>query len=110
MVGSRSLYALVRLRLRGAARRLCEGAQDGTARQLDLEIVVAETACALQQHLGRVRKSLAVRRLAGELRFRLAAAPRLVGDAAERDARLLDVVAIKLEADRDGDQRERAGE
>src|ERR1700730_13545300 len=89
--------ALVGLRLRRAARRLPERAQDRAPRQLDLEVVVAEAARAAQNRVGGAGEILRGRALALELAFRLAVAPWLVGDAAEREARLLDGAVLDVE-------------
>jgi hypothetical protein len=48
MMLSRLPDALVCLRLRGPARRLHQRAHDAAARQLDLEVVVAEAARTAQ--------------------------------------------------------------
>src|SRR5215510_3387144 len=95
---------LVRLRLRSPARRLRQRAHDAAPRQLDLEVVVAEAARSPQHGLGRAREALPRRCRAVELRFRIPVAPGLVGDAAQREARLLDRTALDVEADRDRDQ------
>src|SRR4029077_1179375 len=100
---------LVRLRLRGAARRLRQRAQDGAPRQLDLEVVVAEAARAAQHGLGRTQEALPRRRRSGKPRLGFTIAPRLVRDAAEREARLLDRAALDIEADRDRYEGERIG-
>ena len=47
------LDPLVRLRLRGSARRLRQRAQNAAPRQLDLEVVVSETAGISQHGFGR---------------------------------------------------------
>src|SRR5262249_23387829 len=99
--------ALVGLRLRGAARRLAERARDRAAPQADPEVVGAEAACALQQHVGGAGEIVLGRPLAPERGLGLAVAPRLVGDAAERDPRLRDVAVLEVERRRDRDQRER---
>src|SRR6266498_296162 len=98
---------LVGLRLRGAAGRLIQCAQDGAPRQLDLEVVVAEATRILQHNFGGAKKVLSRRRRSVELRFGFTVAPRLVRDPAEREPRFFDRVALDVEADRDGDQGER---
>src|SRR6266508_941676 len=89
---------LVRLRLRGAARRLRQRAQDAAPRQLDLEVVVAEAARISQHGFGRVQEALPRCRRSVELRFGFTVAPGLVGYSAEREARLLDRAALDIEA------------
>src|ERR1700722_10187242 len=88
--------ALVGLRLRRPARRLAERTTDRPPRQLDLEVVVAEAARAAEQGVCGTGEILRRRRPALELAFGLAVAPRLVGDAAERDAGLLDGGAVEV--------------
>src|SRR5258708_1141873 len=97
---------LVGLRLRRAARRLAERAHDRAPRQLDLEVVVAETGRPAQQRVGGASKILRRWTLALEHVFRFAVAPRLVGDAAERDPRVGDVAVLELDRGRDRDERE----
>ena len=102
---------LVGLRLRRAARRLGQRADDGAARQVDLEACCARSPWRRAERYRRLARTLAS--VAGRPRSAASAsriAPGLVGDAAERKARLLDRAAVELEADRDGDQREGIGE
>src|SRR6516165_1649202 len=101
------LDPLIRLRLRGSPRRLGQRTQDATPRQLDLEVVVAEAVRVSQHGLSCTQEIFARGRRSVELRYGLTVAQRLVRDAAERQARLLDRVALDLEADRDGYQGER---
>src|SRR5690348_7314627 len=103
---SRLRDPLVRLRLRRPLCRLGQRAQDAPPCELDLEIVVAEAVRLAEDHLGGALEILARRRDALELRLRVTVAPRLVGDAAEREARLADGAAIHIEADGDRDQGE----
>src|SRR6185312_17346946 len=70
----------------------------------------AEAARALQHGPGGATERLRTWRRARELRLDIAVAPRLVGDAAEREACLLDHAAGDLEADRYGDQGESVGQ
>ena len=64
-----------------------------------------------QQHVGGLREMRSrSARLPAQRRFGCRIAPRLVRDAAEREARLLDRAAVKLERRRDRDQRERIGQ
>ena len=95
------------MRLRGSARRLRQRANNAASRQLDLEVVVSKTARISQHGLGRPHEGLARRRRPGELCFGVLVAPRLVRDAAEREARLLDRAAFDIEADRDRYEGER---
>src|SRR5262249_24911698 len=101
---------LVGLRLRGGTRRLRDRAHNAPARQVDLEGVVPEALGVAQNEI----RGLGERRLAGrlspKLSFGLCVAPRLMCDAAKRKTRLLDGVAVKLEANRDRYQRECIGE
>src|SRR5215510_3337933 len=101
---------LVRLRLRSPARRLRQRAHDAAPRQLDLEVVVAESARTPQHGLGRAREALPRRCRAVELRFGFTVAPRLVRHSAECEARLLDRAALDIETDRDRHQSERIGQ
>ena len=89
---------------------LRQGAHDRAARQFDLEVVVPEAARAAQHRVGAARKALARGRRAVELSLGFAIAPRLVGDAAEREARLPDSAAFDFEPDRDRNERERIGQ
>src|SRR5262245_61767034 len=101
---------LVGLRLRRAARRLCQGADDGSARKLDLERVVPETFGLAQYDISRLPESRRVGGLPAQRSFGLQIAPRLVGDAAERKAGFLDDASFELNADGNGNERERIGE
>ena len=92
---------LVGLRLRRAARRLRQRADDGAARQVDLESVVLEALGVAQQEVGRARERRAFGGLPAQRRFGRRIAPRLVRDAAERQPRLLDRVAVELQRGRD---------
>src|SRR6185437_6085292 len=80
MAPSRLCNPLVRLRLRGAARRLSQRAHDAAPRQRDLEIVVAEAARIPQHGLGGAPEALLGCGHSGELRLGFAVAPRLVRD------------------------------
>src|SRR5262249_57484751 len=71
------------------------------------EVVVAEAARVPQHGVSGTHEVFARGRRSVELRFGLTVAPRLVRDAAERQTRLLDRVALDFEADRDGYQGER---
>src|SRR5215470_11343222 len=101
---------LVGLRLRGAARGLRQRADDGSARQLDLERVVPETFGLAQQDIGRLPESPRVGRPSAQRSFGLQIAPRLVGDTAQRKAGVLDGAAFELESGGDRNERERVGE
>src|SRR5947209_15987529 len=107
MALSPSLDPLIRLRLRLPARRLGERTHDAAAGELDLEIIVTEAARSAQHNVGGTRKALPRRWRAGELRLGCAIAPRLVGNSAEREPRLLDGFALDLEANRDRHQGKR---
>src|SRR5262249_51290798 len=101
---------LVGLRLRGGARRLCERAHNGPAREVDLEGVVPKALGVAQNEICSLGERRLARRLSPQLSFGLSVAPRLMCDAAKRKARLLDGVAVKLEANRDRYQRKCIGE
>src|SRR6516162_8242089 len=90
------LDPLIRLRLRASTRRLGQRTQDAAPRQLDLEVVVAEAARVPQHGLSCTQEIFARGRRSVELRLGLTVAPRLVRDAAERQTRLLDRVALDL--------------
>src|SRR5581483_603319 len=90
-------------------RGLAQRADQGAFAELDLEGVVGawrrigegEISCAVER--------LVVERDAFEPLFRGARTPRHGGDAAERDTRLTHRVAVHLESDRGGGQRELVG-
>src|SRR5215472_451503 len=98
---SRSLDSLVRLRLWSSPRRLGQRAQDAAPRQLDLEVVVAEPARVSQHGVSGTHEVFARGWRPIQLGFGLRIAPRLVRDAAERQARLFDRAALDVETDRD---------
>src|SRR4051794_31702062 len=85
------------LRLRGAARSLTERPHDGAPRQSDLEAVVPIAFGALQHEVSGLRKCACIGALAAHCSFRCGDAPRLVRDAAERETRFPDRVAVKFE-------------
>src|SRR4051794_34070669 len=89
---SRDLFA--GLRLRGAPRRLRQGANDRQARQIDLEGVVAEAFGIAQHEIGGLGERRLARHLAAQRCFGLRLAPWLVGDAAERETRFADDAAV----------------
>jgi hypothetical protein len=97
---------LDRLDLRGGIRGLRQGANDGTARETDLEFVVFEAFGILEQRIGGGSEQLAARRLATQQRFRRGIAPGLVSDAAERQPRQPDAAVLEFERGRDRDQCE----
>src|SRR5215831_11567801 len=101
---------LVGLRLRGGTRRLRERAHNGPAREVDLEGVVPKALGVAQNEICGLGERRLVGRLSPQLSFGLGIAPRLVCDAAKRKARILDGVAVKLEANRDRYQRKCIGE
>src|SRR5262249_11240861 len=103
------LDSLVRLRLRSPARRLRQRAHDRAARQLDLEIIVAEAARIPQHGLRRAQEIFRRRRRAAELRFSGGVAPRLVRYTAKRETCLLDRAALDIETGRDRHQSECIG-
>src|SRR5436309_6096715 len=98
---------LVRLRLRGPVRRLCQCTLDAAPRQLDLEVVVAKAMRISQHGLGRKQEVFPRRPRSLELRFGFTIAPRLGSHAAEREARFLDRAILDIEADCDRHERER---
>src|SRR4051794_13068427 len=95
---------LVGLRLRCGARGLHQRPNDGAARELDFEAVMGIGSCALQQQIRSTQEMLSRCRLAPQHRFGLETTPGLVGHAAERQARLADLVALELERSRNRDQ------
>ena len=108
---ARSPDFLVRIAIAACRRAACVSvADDGAARQLDLEGVVLVAFGVAQQEVGGVRESACARALAAQRRFGRRIAPRLVRDAAERQARLLDRAAFKFQRGRDRYQRERIGQ
>src|SRR5262245_13459957 len=107
---SSSRDLLVGLRLRGAARRLGQRADQGPVRQINLERVVAETLGFAQHDVGCTCERRVTGRLAAQRGLGLSIAPRLVGNSTKRKTRFPDVAAIEFEADRDGNQRECIGQ
>src|SRR4051812_26111507 len=89
---------LVGLDLRRAARGLRQPADDGAARQIDLEGVVPEALGFAHDDSGGLRERRFVSRLAAQRGLGLRVAPRLVGDAAERETRFFDGAAVELDA------------
>src|SRR5712692_376748 len=104
-----STHFLMGLRLRRAARRLSQCADDSAARKLDLEGVVREALGVAQQQVCGPVEIIRARSLPAEHRFRSLVAPRLVRDAAERKPGLLDDLALDLESNGNRYQRERIG-
>src|SRR5260370_1348861 len=84
-IGSPDL--LVRLRLRRALRGLRERAHDAAARELDLEGIVRVASRLSEPHVRHAGKGRAMGRLSAQRRFRRGMAPRLVRNAAQREAR-----------------------
>src|ERR1700704_1745288 len=101
---------LVRLRLRRATRRLRERADDRAARKIDLEGIVLEALGVAQQRVSRTLEGLGTRRLPAQRCFGSRVAPGLVRDTAKRKTRLLDAVALELQPDGDGHERECIGQ
>src|ERR1700687_4434464 len=101
---------LVGLRLRRGMRRLRQRSHDGATRQIDLEVVVPEALGVAQQQIRRIRERGLAGGLPAQCGFGRTIAPRLVRDAAERQACLLDRAAFELERRCDRYERERVGE
>ncbi len=80
------------------------------ARQLDLEGVVREALGVAQHQVRRTGECRKACGLAAQRRLGARVAPRLVRDAAERQPRLFDRVAVELQRRRDRYQRERIGQ
>src|SRR5687767_14346056 len=108
MACSRDL--LVGLRLRRAARRLRQRADDRPARELDLERIVLEALGLAQDQIGRLSKRRLTRGAAADRSLGLRVAPGLVCDAAECETGLFNGAALELEPDRDRYKRERIRE
>src|SRR5580704_8003448 len=81
---------LVGLRLRRALRGLGQRANDAAAGEIDLEGVVRITPGVAQQEVRRLRERGAISDLPAQRGLRRGVAPWLVGDAAERQSRILD--------------------
>ena len=96
--------------MRRAARGLCQRADDAAAREINLEAVMCEALGVAQQHVGRASECRDIGGLPAEDSLRPWIAPRLVRDASERKAPLLDGLAVELEPRRDGDEGECVGE
>src|SRR4029077_5085349 len=90
--------AFVDLRLRRATCRLTQCAYDRASRQLDLEVIVAETARLAQDRLGGSREGFPRGRSAAQLCFSSLIAPRLMSDATECEARLPDHPVLDLKS------------
>src|SRR5439155_14854795 len=90
----RSPYFLVGDRLRRSPRSLTKRSHDGAPRQADLEVVVSVAFGAVQQPIGGLRKCGRVGALSEQGRFGRGTAPWLVRNSAERNACLLDRVAL----------------
>src|SRR5262249_16887705 len=101
---------LSRLRLRGAARRLAQCAHDRAPRQLDLEIVVPESARIAENDLRRSQKALPCGLSSRGPSFGCRVSPWLVCNSSQRETCLLDRAAVELEAGRNRDERERIGQ
>src|ERR1044072_36409 len=80
-----SPHLLVGLRLRRAVRRLGQRANDGLARERDLERVVRVTLRIAQQQMGGLRKARLACLLAAQHGLDRCVAPRPMRDAAERE-------------------------
>src|SRR5215813_11986294 len=87
---------LGRLRLRRATRCLRERTYGAAAREIDLEGVVRVALGIVQQHIRRASERRGIGRLPVQRGFGLSIAPRLVRDTPEREASLLDGVAIEF--------------
>src|SRR5947209_13852713 len=85
---------LVCLRLRRALRRLRQRTHNRAARKFDLEIVMAVAFGATQRCVGSLLEARLRCRLSAQRRFGGPVAPRLMRDAAERQPRLFDRVAL----------------
>ena len=107
---SSSRDPLVHLRLGRASRRLFQSAYDRAPAKLDLEVVVALAFGIAQHGFGRAGERRLGGRFAHQQLLGLSIAPRLVGDAAERDPRLGDAAVGDAKRGRDRDQRKRIGE
>src|SRR3954469_15634061 len=90
-----SLDALVGLGLRRAGGCLRQRPDDGPARQIDLEVVMAEALGIAQDMIGDRPEGGLLRRLAAQHVFRRGVAPRLMGDAAEGYPRLRNLAAVE---------------
>src|SRR5262252_1840999 len=101
---------LVGLRLRRASRGLHQCPNNGAASQFDLEGIVGVTLSVAQHQVGRVREAGLIGGLPAQRCFGGGIAPRLVRDAPERQAGLLDGASIELQRRRNGDECECVGE
>src|SRR5690348_14487189 len=101
-ISTRSPDTLVDLRLCCAPCRLTQCAHNRASRQLDLEVIVAETARLAQNRLCGSREGVPRRRSVAQLRFSSLIAPWFVSDAAEREARLPDHPVLDLKSCGDG--------
>lgn len=73
-------------------------ANDGVARQSDLEGVVGQRPGVTQQRFGEADIAVPVRRVAPETFLQLCDAPWLVGHAAERQAQFANALAVRFQA------------
>src|SRR5262249_27795771 len=85
-------------------RGLCERARDAAAREIDLEGVMRVALGVAQQHVRRASERRGIDRLPVKGGLGPWIAPRLLRDTPEREASLLNGVAIELESNRDKNQ------
>src|SRR5262245_54572687 len=83
-----------RLRLRRSSRGLLKGADDGAARELDLEIVVSKARRAFQNRICGLGERSAIGFPLVKKNFGRLDAPGLVGHAAKRDPRQFDCACL----------------
>jgi hypothetical protein len=94
----------------GVPRAACVSARDAAAREIDLKSIAPVALGIAQHHIRCVSERRGNGGLTPQRSFSLWIAPRLVRDAAEREACLLDDVAVEFEPDCDGHKRERIRE
>ena len=98
------------LRLRGAARGLAQRSQNGAPGQPDLEAVMPIAPGALQQQVRSFGECALANALSAQGGFGRRISPRLVRDATQRQACLLDRVALEFERRCHRDQCKRIGQ
>src|SRR5690242_4357226 len=98
------MNALVGLGLWRAGRRLAQRAYDAAPGKLDLECVVLIPLGRPEGEIGCRLETFCRRGAPGEQFLSFQVTPRLVRDAAERQPRAIDPVAVYCEPDGDGDE------
>src|SRR5215203_29337 len=89
------------------SEQLAKHADDRSSRQFDLEVVVGKRACAGELGVDGKSQLLQGRGRLPQMAFRFEGAPRLVSDATEGEAHILDASILRRHCGRDAHKRER---